>query len=242
MASSSRDQEPGGFLRPTLPSPPASSVNSPRAARLILPSPRSRPLKSGSSKETDFINHVEKKLLAISRRYENRFSATLSEEENPDIGGRGYKDIGEEMRDLDPVVDVVWISGTHTAFTSLLKGVSVDTAEPLPGSDTSKSRLSTTEKVRMRGIVERTRVAIVEAAGKDGSLADVSNVSQSRLTDTEDGSNVNMTEDDDDMDVLEDESSPRRWEMDIAKVYERTIVELGVALDLSGSGNNGWAP
>ncbi|KAL8917989.1 MAG: hypothetical protein Q9172_005597 [Xanthocarpia lactea] len=276
MASSSGNQEPGGFLQPTLPSLPASSVNSPSAARPLLPQPRSRPLRSGSSKESDFINHVEQKLLAISRRYENRFSATLSQEENPDIEGRGYKNIGEEIQDLDPVVDVVWVSGTPSlqtaflltialtvmtslpsfpfmprptfqllqkldfAFASLLKGVSVETGEPLPGSETGRSRLSTTEKVRMRGIVERTRIAVVEVAGKDGSLADVSTVSQSRMTDTEDDFNVST--EGEDMDVLEDESSHRRWEMDIARVYERTIVELGMALDVSGSSNDIWMP
>lgn len=64
-------------------------------------------------KESDFINHVEQKLLAISRRYANRFSATLSEEENLDVEGRGYKNIGEEVRDLDQVIDIVWISGTR---------------------------------------------------------------------------------------------------------------------------------
>ena len=122
------------------------------------------------------------------------------------------------------------------AFASLLEGVSVETGEPLPGSETGRSRLSITEKVRMRGIVERTRIAIVEVAGKDGSLADVSTMSQSRMTDTED--DFNVTTENEDMDVLEDESSHRRWEMDIARVYERTIVELGMALDVSGPGND----
>ncbi|KAL8853554.1 MAG: hypothetical protein Q9221_001540 [Calogaya cf. arnoldii] len=276
MASSSREQEPGGFLLPMLPSPPASSVNSPSAARNVLLQPRSRPLRSGSSKESDFVNHVEEKLLAISRRYENRFSATLSEEANPDVEGRGYKNIGEEIRDLDPVADLIWISGTPSLqitflltialtmmtslpcfpfmprptfqllhkldlmFASLLRGVSIETGEPLPGSKTGRSKLSTTEKVRMRGIVERTRVAIVEVAGKDGSLADISTASQSKMTDTED--DFNMTTEDEDMEVLEDENSHRRWEMDIARVYERTIVELGIALDTSGPGIDGWVP
>ncbi|KAL8899079.1 MAG: hypothetical protein Q9192_001761 [Flavoplaca navasiana] len=279
MASSSREQAAGGFLRSSLPSPPASSVSSPSAARPILLQPRSRPLRSGSSKESDFINHVEQKLLAISRRYENRFSATLSEEANPDVEGRGYTNIGEEVRDLDPVVDLIWISGTPSLqiaflltialtvmtslpsfpfmprpsfqllqkldlmFASLLKGASAESGEPLPGSETGRSKLSTTEKVRMRGIVERTRVAIVEAAGKDESVADVSTVStvtQSRMTDTED--DFNMTTEDEDMDVVEDENSHRRWEMDIARVYERTIMELGMALDLADPGNDGWAP
>lgn len=105
-----------------LPSPPASSVNSPSAARFVLLQPRSRPLRSGSSKESDFINHVEQKLLAISRRYENRFSTTLSEEENPDVEGRGYKNIGEEIQDLNPVVDLVWISGTRKVLHECSRG------------------------------------------------------------------------------------------------------------------------
>ncbi|KAL8723182.1 MAG: hypothetical protein Q9225_000448 [Loekoesia sp. 1 TL-2023] len=274
MTSASSFQEPGGFLPPTLPSPPTSSLNSPAPAHSILPTPRSRPLKPGSSKESDFINYIEQKLLAISRRYENRFSAQLSGEENPDVEGRGYKDIGEEIQDLDPVVDVVWISGTPAlqttflltialtvttslssfpftpqpvfqflrkldlAFSSLLRGVNVVTGEPLPGFEGGRGRLSTTEKVRMRGIVERTRVAVVEVAGKDSSLADAKNVTPCE-TDTED--DFNMTEDDDG-EPLEDERSQRRWEMDIARVYEKTIIESGIALDTAGPGDEGWGP
>ncbi|KAL9005452.1 MAG: hypothetical protein Q9188_001777 [Gyalolechia gomerana] len=270
MASVSQSQEAGGFLPPTLPSPPASSVNSPTRATSILPTPRTRPLKPGSAKESDFIYYIEQKLLAISRHYENRFTSALSGEENPDIEGRGYKDFGEQKRDLDPVVDVIWISGTPSlqitflltialtvttslqsfpftprptfqllrkldlAFSSLLKGVNVETGERLPGFESGRGKLSITEKVRMRGIVERTRVAVVEAVRKDGSLADVENVPASE-TDTED--DFNMTEDDDEN--LEDETSHRRWEMDIARVYENTIVELGMVLDASNLSNDG---
>ncbi|KAL9057505.1 MAG: hypothetical protein Q9206_002314 [Seirophora lacunosa] len=218
----------------------------------------------GSSKEGDLISYIEQKLLAVSRRYENRISAALSGEENPDVEGRGYKDIGEQLWELDPVVDVItflltialsvtsslesfpftprptfqFLRKMDLAFSSLLKGVNAETGEPLPGFQGGRGRLSTTEKVRMRGIVERTRVAVVEVAGKDGSLADVKNVPLSE-TDTEE--DFNATEDDD-VDMLEDESSHRRWEMDIARVYEKTIVELGMALDASGSSIDGWLP
>ena len=128
------------------------------------------------------------------------------------------------------------------AFASLLKGISVETGEPLPGSDNGRSRLSITEKVRMRGIVERTRVAVVDVAGKDGGLADVKSASRYTTTDTEEEDfNVGTTSDGDNNhpDVMEDERSTRRWEMDIARVYERSIVELGMALD--STGNHGWA-
>lgn len=44
-------------------------------------------------------------------------------------------------------------------------------------------------------------------------------------------------DDDDDDDVMGGvivEGNHGRWEMEIARVYERTIVELGLALDSSG--------
>lgn len=122
------------------------------------------------------------------------------------------------------------------AFSSLLKGVSVETGQPLPGFDGGKGQLSTTEKVRIRGIVERTRVAVVGVAGKEESLVDVKSTP---LTETDTEDDFNMTADDDDVENAEDESSHRRWEMDIARVYERTIVELGMALDASPIGNDG---
>lgn len=87
----------------------------------------------------------------------------------------------------------------------------------------------------MRGIVERTRVVVVEVAGKEGSLADVKSIP---LTETDTEDDLIMTADDDDVENLEDESSHRRWEMDIARVYEKTIVELGIALDAPPIGND----
>lgn len=62
----------------------------------------------------------------ISRHYENRFTSALSGEENPDIEGRGYKDFGEQKRDLDPVVDVIWISGTRKALRIDFSNIKLD--------------------------------------------------------------------------------------------------------------------
>lgn len=123
-------------------------------------------------------------------------------------------------------------------FSSLLKGVSVESGEVLPGFEGSRDRLSTTEKVRMRGIVEKTRVVVVETAGKEGGLADERSVA---VFETDREEDFTMTEDDN-AENSEDESSHRRWEMDIARVYEKTIVDLGMALDASGTGYDGWGP
>jgi len=105
--------EPGGFLHPTLPSPPPSSATSISIAPSALPPPRHTPLKPGSGKESSFIDYVDRKLLGISRRYEKRFNADLEDENTSDIEGQGYKSFGEMAKDLENVVDVIWISGTR---------------------------------------------------------------------------------------------------------------------------------
>ena len=83
----------------------------------------------------------------------------------------------------------------------------------------------------MRGIVERTRVAIVGVASKDGNVQD-----SSKATDTE-GDMTNDT--DTTLEDIEDGGSHRRWEMQVARVYERTIVDLETALDTNASNGLG---
>lgn len=79
--------------------------------------------------------------------------------------------------------------------------------------------MSTTEKVRLRGIVERTRVAAVSVAAKTD---DTTENSQASETDCD-----MSTDDDSTMEGLDIPDNHGRWEMEIARVYEKTIVELG---------------
>ncbi len=106
-------KEPGGFLHPSLPSPPSSSITSPLNPVTVLPQPRHTPLKPGSVKESTFIDYVDQRLLAISRRYEKRFSVGLKGDDVLDPNGRGYESFAEVARDLELVQDVVWVSGTR---------------------------------------------------------------------------------------------------------------------------------
>ena len=105
--------EPGGFLQPSLPSPPRSTVTSPSSRSSILPQQRHSPLKSGSAKESTFIDYVDRKLLSISRRYEKRFNVGLEDRGASDPEGRGYESFAEVAKDLELVQDVVWVSGTR---------------------------------------------------------------------------------------------------------------------------------
>ena len=104
---------PGGFLEPTLPSPPPSLVQSTSSVSTVLPQPRSTPLKSGAAKESTFIDHVDRKLLGISRRYEKRYNTDFEDQPSLDIEGRGYESFGELAKDLEGVIDVIWMSGTR---------------------------------------------------------------------------------------------------------------------------------
>lgn len=133
-------------------------------------------------------------------------------------------------------------------FASLLRGVHVQTGATLPGFDNGQGRVRTTEQVRIKGLVERSRVAIVEVAGKDGRMMmdlDSMNLeSARRIVETEDDF---TTDGDETMDELTNDSEitlgfdteegSARWEMDVARVYERTIVELGLSLNPFGVGD-----
>ena len=84
----------------------------------------------------------------------------------------------------------------------------------------------------MRGLVERTRVAAVEVAGKGGSVTDTGD----DLRSDGETENDSMAENDDDLtDGPQLEGNHGRWEMEVARVYERTLVQLGVSLDAFGT-------
>lgn len=123
------------------------------------------------------------------------------------------------------------------AFYSLLQGVDAESGEILPGFGGGRGKLSTTEKVRMRGLVERTRVAVVEVAGKGGSVTDTESLARSNFA-----TGADFTTDDEVDDAMEGmqlDGNHGRWEMEIARVYEKTIVELGLSLTTSGVGGFG---
>lgn len=132
-------------------------------------------------------------------------------------------------------------------FASLLRGVHVQTGVTLPGFNNGRGKVRTTEQVRIKGLVERTRIAVVEVAGKDGRMMmDLDSMdldSACRIIETEDDftadSNETMDESTNDNEItpgFNTQEGSGNWEMDVARVYERTIVELGLSLDSFGVG------
>lgn len=101
------------------------------------------------------------------------------------------------------------------AFASLLEGRHIETGESLPGFETGKG-VSATEKVRMKSIVDQTRVCVVEVISNyEGEIEEDAVEDETEdETDLDDDFGGNIDEDDD-------------YEMGIAKVYDKTISELG---------------
>ncbi|OBT60481.1 hypothetical protein VE03_10102 [Pseudogymnoascus sp. 23342-1-I1] len=123
------------------------------------------------------------------------------------------------------------------ALASLLAGRDVGSGEVLPGLEEEGSGMSRTDMVRCKSIVEQTRVVVVEVMGREGEVEDES-VDAGTGTEDEmtDGGDTQMGWDEEE----EDESALH--DMDVAKVYENTIVRLdealnrGTAYDVGASG------
>jgi hypothetical protein len=117
------------------------------------------------------------------------------------------------------------------AFASLLTGHDAATGEVLSGFEAGR-HVSTTDKVRLKGIVDRTRLAVARAIKNVAD--DESEGGEPMTTDTEEDTPQQQGtvkfegfDDDDDDDEEEDEHLQER---SIASVYEKTIGELGDVL------------
>ncbi|KAH6643017.1 hypothetical protein C7974DRAFT_114882 [Boeremia exigua] len=258
--------------RADLPTPPSSSIASQHPSP--LPQPRRRPLQPGGTKESELIRYLDHGLKQIQKRVDNRITnrktpALLGQEE-------GYGAFWEVAKQLDGLVDVVWVSGspnlqipyllniavltidylpqfhnntrsTHAtfrllakldyAFSSLLTGHDSSSGEHLPGFETGRT-VATTDKVRLKGIVDRTRLTVVRV------LSGESVVGENEETDEGDSMDTDTNEDqragsrtDQDTVVFEgfedneDADEDEDWEeRNIGSIYEQTIGGLGDVL------------
>ena len=109
----------GGFFEPCLPSPaPSSTMSTSTTTLSTLPRQRARPLKSGSMKETAVISHIDNRFLKINRRHAKKFSSAIGGQDKPE--DRGYESFKEVVKDLEAIIDIVWVSGTRMLFFASL--------------------------------------------------------------------------------------------------------------------------
>ncbi|KAK3332637.1 hypothetical protein B0T19DRAFT_439457 [Cercophora scortea] len=273
----------GGFVRPVLPSPAPSNTsnntnntnnndNGTSRSSSGLPHPRSHALRPGSAKEDKVRNFVEDRLMHMSRRYVKKYAL-----KQPGDTLAGYGSMTELCKDLDGLLDILWLSGTPSlqipyllniandfntwitsfppapvatfaslrkldhCFSSLLSGQDIETKETLPGFENGlRHGMSRTDMVRCKSIVEMTRVLIVdvmtqEREPEDGGAEDMEGPLTADDTDIEmandavgdDGVDDNDDDDDDDDDDMD-------MQMDVARVYENTLVQLGLTLGEGG--------
>ncbi|KAK3291562.1 uncharacterized protein B0H64DRAFT_247931 [Chaetomium fimeti] len=95
-------------------SPPATSAAWDRPQRPDLPHPRSRPFRPGSAKENLARNFISDTMADINRWFVKRAGAARSDNDPGYQPGddEGYKSIDGLCRDLDPVIHLIWRSGT----------------------------------------------------------------------------------------------------------------------------------
>lgn len=95
---------------PAFPTPPASSATHSQHAS-ALPQPRRHPLKPGGHKESELIRYLDHVVNNTQKRVDNRVTNRKSE---PALGEEeGYSAFWEVAKDLDALVDVVWVSGSR---------------------------------------------------------------------------------------------------------------------------------
>lgn len=240
--------QPQSLLTPpaSIASPTPSTVSLSGLAS-NLPMPRSKRLQPGSQKEIALINYLDARILKITRRYAKKFSNEgLENDDTP-----GYTTYDEFVADADPLVDLAWVSGTPTIqipYLLSLAGLASSYLQAFPfstfmfpltskidqgfaallrpsetesTSNTQTYHVSMTEKVRIKSLIDETRIAAVNAATSSGHIAGAPEVSE---TEDEDDDEPSEVEDDDD-----DPQSMSIY-MALSKTYKKTLEILGDSL------------
>lgn len=107
---------PGGFLPPTptqtLPSPAPSGTTSTPSSSSGLPHPRAHPLRAGSAKEETTRGYIDGQLMYIQRRFVKKFQPRWA---GDDLAG--YKSVGELCKDVEALLNIIWLSGTRKGIS-----------------------------------------------------------------------------------------------------------------------------
>lgn len=124
-------------------------------------------------------------------------------------------------------------------FASLLQGRNLDTGEILPGFESGRA-VSITEKVRIKSLVEQTRIRVIRVLSGESRTSSLMTGDEIEYTDTDTDDfeagtgrfhELDSDDEDDDVYSLHQESQELdRREINISKVYDRTMVELGDVL------------
>ena len=129
------------------------------------------------------------------------------------------------------------LSKLDYAFSSLLTGHDSSSGETLPGFEAGRS-IATTDKVRLKGIVDRTRLTVVRVLSRESVLGEDEEAGEGEAMETDTNGDQRVgTWTNHDTVVFEgfennrDEDEDEDWEeRNIGSIYEKTIGELGDVL------------
>jgi hypothetical protein len=125
------------------------------------------------------------------------------------------------------------LSKLDYAFSSLLTGHDTASGEPLPGFESGRT-VSTTDKVRLKGVVDRTRLTVTRVMSGESVVGDGEEVGDAMDTDTETEGEAGGRQGTVTFEGFEDNEYDEEdddWEeRSVASVYEKTIGELGDVL------------
>ncbi|KAL3465139.1 hypothetical protein BJX64DRAFT_69151 [Aspergillus heterothallicus] len=277
MASAAATSNTGGGFMPSSALSPAPSTSTVTPSR--LPKQRSHPLRAGSQKEATVINHVDKSILAINRRHAKKFSTVFEQapsKAQPNAAPRanegrrdaaeleaeierGYESFKEVARDVESLVDVLWVSGTPSLQIPYLISLSVLVNTYLPDYPfTAKSTFRLLRKLDSffaslilgedaesgqplsgfegrRNIVSMTEKVRVKSIAETARVVVVEAEDIRDLEEDVDGSDDdNDSENEMDVDGTGLGETPGKWKMETARVYEKTIQLLGDELGKAG--------
>lgn len=129
-------------------------------------------------------------------------------------------------------------------FASLLSGEDIDTKETLPGFENGiRGVMTKTHMVRCKGIVEQTRTVVIGVMSKQTEPEQSTEQNTDDDDDDDDEDLVTEMETDTEAEFTDSAAEGRgfvdpNWEddddevyMDVARVYERTLVKLGEIMD-----------
>ena len=125
----------------------------------------------------------------------------------------------------DPISTFTLLRKLDHAFASLLLGHDVETSDPLPGFQGKRGGMSKTDMVRCKSLVEGMRVQIVVVMSGERERDDLK---PSEIENSEQrGTDSDMDGEYTDPESAWDDDDDQGHIMDVARVFEKTIVQLG---------------
>ncbi|KAA8894407.1 hypothetical protein FN846DRAFT_974203 [Sphaerosporella brunnea] len=253
------ESAPGGFL------PPSHAAHSPHyssSPRIVSSSTRSRPLPAPTKKQlnpratSSLIRYLDNALLEASRLHIQRAE------------GGGYRSVSALVGDLEQLVDLLWKSSIPSlqvqyllqianSFNEYLAGYQINNEqewydvfalldkldrcfyELITTRTTDRAVMNMTEKVRLKSVVERTRIHVVKLSECGDRETPDPQTPRAKDVGVKGEVGPPTSTDADEMDVDQDgeykDDDDLTWEIDVASVYERTLQEIGDELIIQSS-------